>query len=211
MTLVLPKFRDMEVLIVHPDDKNVRSLSEQLKRLEARATQQWPPAQEITGTYDALFFDVDRGFDGMFPWRKHRAPMPTVAMIGSETPGRLDWVISQKPCAYILKPIGSQGAFQALTIAFHTFAEEAERSAFIETLLQRLHARPFVVRAILRLMKSYNISDDEAFAVLRSASMRLRLNVERYAQMVDEGAVPELVDLDPGNRACTKQKNSQSH
>ena len=43
---------------------------------------------------DFLFFDADLGHDAQFPWAPGAAPMPPIALIGSEAPGRIEWALS---------------------------------------------------------------------------------------------------------------------
>ena len=51
--------------------------------------------------------------------------MPLVALIGSEAPGRIEWALSHKADAQLLKPVGNAGVYSALLIARQSF--EARR------------------------------------------------------------------------------------
>lgn len=179
----IPNFSDKTALIAHRMDGNVDALLSQLRRFNIEAVCQWPPRVKDLGRIDIVFFDVDAGFDGMFPWTE--APIPLIAIIGSETPGRLAWAISQHPSAYITKPIGSRGVFQALVTAFHHHADHAELRGEITDLRQRLQCRPLVVQTILRLMNARGIDDDAAFRLLRDESMRRRISVEACCQELE--------------------------
>ena len=99
MTGRIPNFRGMRALVLHRADGNCVALSDQLRRLAIDVRALWPPDERAGFQVDVVFFDVDLGFDGMFPWRGGEAPMPLVAIVGSETPGRLEWAIDQAPAA----------------------------------------------------------------------------------------------------------------
>jgi AmiR/NasT family two-component response regulator len=201
MKWIIPNFRNTSALILHRQDSNFFALVNQLNRLEMQTTGQWPPIEKAEMPFDVVFFDVDQGFDGMFPWRKNRAPLPIIAMIGSETPGRLEWALDQNPAAFILKPIGSNGAFQALVTAHHAFTGSNRIRDTMEALEDRLRLRPLVLRVIMDLMKANNLSDEEAFAILRSASMRRQVTIEDLAQRLAQGQKLTAEDLtSPGSQ-----------
>jgi AmiR/NasT family two-component response regulator len=180
MKQAIPNFSNKIALILHRADGNVDALLSQLRRFSIDAECQWPPSAKSLHRADIVFFDVDNGFDGMFPWAE--APVPLIAIVGSETPGRLAWAISQNPSAYITKPIGSKGVFQALVTAFHNHADRSELRREVADLQDRLRCRPLVVQTILRLMDVAGIDDDAAFHMLRDESMRRRISIEAYCQ-----------------------------
>jgi AmiR/NasT family two-component response regulator len=52
---------------------------------------------------------------------------------------------------------------------------------------RRVDSRPLVVRTILTLMDKYRITDDQAFGLLRTASMRRRITIEDLSHKVMSG------------------------
>ncbi|MBD0417223.1 ANTAR domain-containing response regulator [Oryzicola mucosus] len=177
MSVSIPNFSTMKALVVHRSDANVEALVSQLRRLNIFAICQWPPRNRDFAAVDMIFFDTDNGFDGMFGW-SGSPPIPLIAMVGSETPGRLEWAIGQKPCAYMTKPVGSKGVFLALVTAFNAFEANAQREAAMLALEDRLRLRPIVVKIIFGLMKSLDIDDDAAFRILRNESMQRQMSIE---------------------------------
>ena len=69
----------------------------------------WPELPVEALAADFVFFDADLGFDEQFPWKPGAAPMPLVALIGSEAPGRIEWALSHNADAQLLKPVGNAG------------------------------------------------------------------------------------------------------
>jgi len=203
MKQAIPNFSNKTALIVHRADGNVDALLSQLRRFNIEAICQWPPRVKDFSPVDIVFFDVDNGFDGMFPWSD--APIPLIAIIGSETPGRLAWAISQNPSAYITKPIGSKGVFQALVTAFHNHADRSGLRREITDLRERLRCRPLVVHTILRIMNLLGVDDDAAFHLLREESMRRRVSIEVCCQELEACADPVLSAISVFDRPAVRK------
>lgn len=172
--------RGRHALILHPEGESRRNLVTSLKALDINVATAWPEIDDYQQPLDVLFFDVDRGHDAQFPWKKGNSPIPMIALIGSEAPGRIEWAISHRAAAYLLKPIGSSGVFSALTIAFQQFDRQRSDAARIENLSDRLKSRPMVLKVVLEEMEINGIDDDEAFRRIRSNSMQQQLSVEEY-------------------------------
>lgn len=185
--LRIPNFRGQRALILHRSDRNCEVLAEQLERLSAYVKVRWPAERISADDADVIFFDSDLGFDGLFAWELGTAPVPLIAILGSEAPGRLEWTLSQEPSAYLLKPIGSLGVFSALSIAFHNFALRRQREAELHGLEERLLMRAVVVRATLKIMRRYSVEEDAALALLRGESMRRKSTIETICQLVADG------------------------
>lgn len=184
MTDRIPNFRGMSALILHRQDRNTAALEAQLRKLGVRVAVQWPARGPAEADADVAFFDADRGFDALFPWGPGEAPIPLIAMVGTEAPGRLEWMLAQNPTGFIQKPISSSGAFQALVVGFHLDTERRNRERVLRTQADRLKARPLVVRAVLLLMRIHAVCDDEAFRMLRTQAMRQQISVEEAAYSV---------------------------
>lgn len=189
--LRLPNFHGRRALILHMDDHNRGLLADHLQKLGLRVQTCWPAKRVAPDVADLILFDADMGFDDLFGWEPGQAPVPLIALLGSEAPGRIEWALSQVPSAFLTKPIRSNGVFSALAIAFHTFAAQREQRQLIETLNLRVRARPLVLRAILMLMRERQLNDTDAFHVLRTESMRRRVSVEELCQQLVDRAVPE--------------------
>ena len=65
-----------------------------------------PAGFDATG-YTSIFFDVEMGHDSQCPWGRGASPMPSVALIGSEAPGRIEWAIRRgADAAGVCKGVG---------------------------------------------------------------------------------------------------------
>ena len=112
-TIRIPNFRGWRILILHQMDDNIARLSRQLERLGIDVSVNWPVLETPVADAQMVFFDGDKTYEGIFPWPAGEAPVPLVALMGSEAPGRLEWVLQQGISAHMLKPF-SPVAFSVL-------------------------------------------------------------------------------------------------
>ncbi|MEM5388152.1 ANTAR domain-containing protein [Paraburkholderia phymatum] len=163
---------------MHKDDSNRRLLSTQLARLgmtvDCRAADDlspWPLA-------DLCFFDADAEKRDAFPWYSDRPEVPLIAMIGTETPERIQWNLSRGAVAFLVKPVRSNGTYLALMQAEHNFMQRSRSRAELNEMSERVKARRIVFKVLLCLMKREDLNEDQAYDRLRSLSMQQRTSIE---------------------------------
>jgi AmiR/NasT family two-component response regulator len=209
----LPNFRGLRALIVHPPGDGIDILVDHLTRLGIAATCNWPIQELSAEGWDLIFFDADRGFDRQFCWEPGEAPIPLVALVGSEAPGRIEWMLAQMPSAYLFKPLRPNGIFSALVIAFHVFEQRAGLEHRIADLNARVRARPSVVTAINLVRTTLNVPSQDAYALLRTEAMKHQLSVESLCEQIDDsGSLIPLKRLadQVGERFPSKQRPKDS-
>lgn len=187
MSPPVSNFRGLRAVVLHRQDHNRDALESQLRRIGLLVTCLTPLDGALLPAADVVFFDADLGYQGLFPWDRNEAPVPLIAVLASEAPGRLEWALDQGATSYLLKPIGSNGAFNALFVAFRLFAERREMRAALSEQSERVRARPLVVRAAIMVMQSLGVSDDRALTMLRQAAMRERITVEALCARIAAG------------------------
>jgi AmiR/NasT family two-component response regulator len=180
----IPNFRGWTAVILHRPHAAAEAITRQLERTGATARTVWPELDASSSKADVVFFDADLGYDGQFPWPAGQAPMPLIALLGSEAPGRVEWAISQGADAHILKPIGSAGVYSALVIARHAFAARRRLLAEIDDMRDRLRRRPTVARAVIAIMQGEKMNEAAAFRRLRQIAMETRRTIEDAAETV---------------------------
>ena len=193
----LPNFRGCHALVLHRADGNIETLTRQLESLGLTAHRKWPANDVSAEGVDVVFFDADLGYDGLFTWPPSHAPIPLIAVMGSEAPGRIEWTLSQGPSAFLAKPIGSTGIFSALAIAFHTFETQQRLHGALADLTRRVEARPVLFKAILVVMEGFGVGDVEAYQLLRTSSMKHRISIEELSNLIvrSPGSVRDLVGI----------------
>ena len=183
---LIPNFVGQRALVLHRPHAVVDAIVRQLAQLGMRHEQCWPdlPLDLDVSGFDHLFYDVDMGHDGQFPWTFGAAPMPTIALIGSEAPGRLAWAIRQGADAHLLKPVGSGGIYSALVIATTAFRQRVALGAELAGLRQQLSGRQMLTEATAHLMTAKNCDATTAYAALRQMAMHERITLEAMASLV---------------------------
>ena len=178
----IPNLGGARAFILHRPHPTVQAITRQLSAIGLITVDCWPELSPDVLAADFVFFDADLGFDEQFPWKAGEAPMPLVALIGSEAPGRIEWALSHKADAQLLKPVGNAGVYSALLIARQSFEARKHLAGEIASLRQRVAERQTIVRAVAALSKG---SDDErAYAQLRSLAMSWQISVEDAARRI---------------------------
>ncbi|SHJ53054.1 Two-component response regulator, AmiR/NasT family, consists of REC and RNA-binding antiterminator (ANTAR) domains [Aureimonas altamirensis DSM 21988] len=172
-------------VVLHRPHAAVEGLTRQLAAIGLNVEHAWPDLPPSATGADFLFFDVDHGFDEQFPWKPGEAPMPLVALIGSEAPGRIEWGLSQRADAQLVKPVGNAGVYAALLIARRAFDERRRLEREIDCLRERVSERQVIVRAVVALAAA-GIGEEQAYAQLRALAMSWQVTMELAAHRVIE-------------------------
>lgn len=180
----IPNLGGARAFVLHRPHATVSAISRQLAAIGLEVLECWPelPAEALAA--DFVFFDVDLGFDQQFPWPRGAAPMPTIALIGSEAPGRIEWALAHKADAQLLKPVGNAGVYSALLIARQSFAARRQLADEITALQQRVAERQTIVRAVAALSGQDGVDDERAYAQLRALAMNWQVSLEDAARRV---------------------------
>ena len=178
----IPNLGGARAFILHRPHPTVQAITRQLSAIGLVALDCWPELPPEALAADFVFFDADLGFDEQFPWKAGEAPMPLVALIGSEAPGRIEWALSHKADAQLLKPVGTAGVYSALLIARQSFEARKHLAGEIALLRQRVAERQTIVRAVAALSKGTD--DERAYAQLRSLAMSWQISLEEAARRI---------------------------
>ena len=170
-------------VILHRPHPTVQNLTRQLTAIGLSVAQVWPECGPDVLAAEFVFFDADMGHDEQFPWAPGASPMPMIALIGSEAPGRVEWALRAGAHAQLLKPVGDNGVYSSLLIARDAFDAQAALAAEIADLRRRLDERRSVVRAVA-LLVAMGRSEAEAYGQLRQMAMAWRVSFEDAALRV---------------------------
>lgn len=185
MRLRVPDLGGARALVLHRPHPTVQALARQLSAIGLSHEAHWPDLPPSALGADFVIFDMDRGHDEQFPWSPGEAPMPLIALIGSEAPGRVEWALRMGADAQLLKPVGDSGVYSALLIARAAFEARRALAGEIAALRARLAERQTVVRAVTLLAAGGD--DEAAYAELRRLAMAGRVTIEEAAARVLAG------------------------
>lgn len=174
------RFSGMVAVALHRSEDVRRRLADRLDVLGLRVTGRSIALEAEDARADVLILDTDQAHDAQFPWAQGQAPMPTVALIGSESPGRLAWALEREVDAFL--PLTAMGnIYSALVIAHATFARRQERRAREAEAARRARLRLDVVRAVMQIMADKGVDEAVALKQLRAFAMVERIALEDAA------------------------------
>ncbi|HEX3984530.1 MAG TPA: ANTAR domain-containing protein [Acidisoma sp.] len=184
--MTLSSFAGRTALIIHQRDHHSEALEAQIHRIGLTLRMQSPGARLTAEDVDVdvIFFDADTGHELLFPWGRAFPPVPLIALLASEAPGRIEWALSQFASGFIVKPIGSGRVFQTLLVAHHMHAKMQQLRETADDLAERVRARPIVVRAAIEIMHRHDLDEVHALDRLRRAAMSARTSVESLAAAI---------------------------
>jgi AmiR/NasT family two-component response regulator len=170
------------VLLLHPQDGDGLTLLGQLRRIGAHVDMDWPPPREIKSGIDLIFLAILPDVEEIdYPWL-HQKPPPIISVTSFESPTIIDEALRIGVMGMLTAPIHANGLLTALIMALHhskQYKKNAERFARMES--KMAHAR-FVEEAKNIFMRMHDVSESEAYELLRSQAMTCRLPVEDIAR-----------------------------
>jgi len=184
--------RGRHALMIMKDEREIPVLRRQLHRLGMSVTEADPARPVVPDMpVDVIILDADS-----IPIKSDKAPAsginaPVIALIGTETPSRLKWLLDLEPASFLIKPLRSAGLYTALVVAFDCAQRRSEEAAHIEKLEDRIRSRRVVFAAVLRLMRGHALSEEDAFNLIRQTAMRHRTTIEQLsAEIIALGGMP---------------------
>jgi response regulator NasT len=193
----IPHLGGARAIVLHRAHADGTAVLRQLGAIGLSAELAWPDLPADAALAEFVFFDADMACDDQMPWTIGEAPMPLIAMIGTEAPGRVEWALRQRADAHIVKPVGNAGIYSALLIARQKFDERQSLYREIRALRAQVSERRIVVQAVVRLTERGQ-TEAEAFALLRRLAMDAQTTVEAAAARL-------LEDLQGGDTERTRR------
>jgi len=184
--------RGRRALMVMRDEREISIVSRQLNRLGMAISEHDPnEASAPDEAVDVIVLDADSipiKSELAAAW-KSRAPI--IALIGTETPSRLKWLLDLQPASFLVKPLRSAGLYTALVVAFDSAQRRMDEAAHLERLEERIRSRRVVFAAVLQIMRIHGLAETDAFGLIRQTAMRHRTTVEQLsAEIVALGGMP---------------------
>jgi AmiR/NasT family two-component response regulator len=184
--------RGRRALLVMRDEREVSIMRRQLDRLGMTISEVDPadPAPPVE-TADVIVLDTD-----IIPIKSDLAAIwktdtPIIALVGTETPSRLKWLLDLQPASFLIKPLRSAGLYTALVVAFDCAQRRDDQLTRTERLEERVRARRIVSAAVLMVMRGQDLAESDAFALIRRTAMRQRVTIEQLsADVVASGGLP---------------------
>lgn len=177
--------RNLRVLVFHPRDADGEMLSQQLQRIGCQVITMWPPLSDLPDTVDVIFCAVRPEHAAhQFNWGGSGSTIPVVALINYENPTVIDAAMRMGALAILSSPVRSAGILSALAMAKRLHEERSEMERRVERLQQKLLGAHQISQAKAILVRTRNVSDDEAYRIIREQAMSKRTSTEDIARAI---------------------------
>lgn len=182
---LLRNLRNLRILLFHPRDADGELLSQQLQRIGCQVITMWPPLSDLPDTVDVVFCAVrPDNAANQFNWVGSEPEIPVIAVISYENPTIIDAAMRMGAVAVLTSPLRSSGILSSLAMAKHLHDERRELGRRIERLQQKLLGANQVSQAKAILVRTRNVSEDEAYRIIREQAMSKRASTEDIARAI---------------------------
>ena len=178
-------FRNSRAVLVMPEDCNCDSLRGVLEKLGIALLRCEPQESDarlvdLIASADIIVVDIDTLESAAIPLLCSIA-VPVIALIGHESPSRLQRVLDIEASSVLMKPIRNSGVYASLFFAVNENKRRRQLLDKVMSVQERASARRLVVKAIIHTMRTHGLNDDEAYQHLRRESMRQRITIEQLS------------------------------
>jgi AmiR/NasT family two-component response regulator len=177
--------------MVMRDEREISIVRRQLNRLGMTISEHDPAEAPPNEPVDVIVMDADT-----IPIKSDLATLwkvgaPIIVLIGTETPSRLKWLLDLQPASFLIKPLRSAGLYTALVVAFDSAHRKIDEAAYIGRLQDRIRSRRVIFAAVLQVMRGHDLSEADAFTLIRQTAMRHRTTIEQLsAEIIAVGGMP---------------------
>jgi AmiR/NasT family two-component response regulator len=190
----LKELRTLTVAVIHPDDSDGRQLTQQLQRIGCKVQAFWPPVQSIGKEMDVVFLAVRPEIINLnMDWAQADDAPTVIAVVNYENPTIVELVLGLEAKAVLPSPVRSFGLLSTLVLA----RESHKVNRALARRLKKVEAKLLGVRHIADakavLMKTHQVSETEAYDVIRDQAMAKRTTTEEVARAIVEAH--ELLSL----------------
>jgi AmiR/NasT family two-component response regulator len=181
----LKELRMLRVAVLHPDDGDGRQLTQQLQRIGCQVQALWPPVTTLPEGTDVVFLAVHPEITQLeFEWA-HAEDAPTcIAVVNYENPTIVETVLRLGARAVLPSPIRSFGLLSAMVIARTAHAEIQTQARRVRKLEAKLLGARRIAEAKNILMRTRNVSEGQAYDLIRDQAMSKRVTTEDIAAAI---------------------------
>jgi AmiR/NasT family two-component response regulator len=179
---ILRDLRSLKVVVIHPQDQDGEELLAQLQRIGCDVQVCWPRLDSLpsdTGLVimamrpEVLLLD--------YPWLGTSTSPPVIPVETYENPITIEAVLRLNAFATIPSPVRSFGLLTAIAVALTQFKASRARERYIERLEQKQAKVRVIQQATRIVMDSRDMSEEDAYQLLRSQAMLKREQIETVA------------------------------
>lgn len=179
------ELRTLTVAVVHPDDTDGRQLTQQLQRIGCKVKAFWPPVQSLGNDVDVAFVAVRPDILNLnMDWTRGEKAPTVIAVVNYENPTIVEVVLSLDAKAVLPSPVRSFGLLSTLVLARETHKTNLALARRLKKVEAKLLGVRDLVDAKAILMKTHQVSEAEAYDLIRDQAMAKRTTIEEVAMSI---------------------------
>jgi two-component system, response regulator PdtaR len=181
---LITELRCLQVLVMHPPGAERDELTQHLRRIGCNVRVQWPVPQEVPEGTGVVCCLIDGESKHIVPWCRRRPPVPVIAIVHYESPTVIRAVLESGATGFIGKPIRPFGILTSLVMSRARHRYETTQERKVEKLKDALRTRRVLDRAIKILSEVKDVSEEEAYALIRQQSMAKRVSMASIGESI---------------------------
>jgi AmiR/NasT family two-component response regulator len=197
---ILQELRNLNILIVHPDDRQRSELCKHVERIGCNVTMEWPFPKFITSKTDIIFVAMMQGdplIEKPSLLSKGDTRPTIIAIVDYENPTVLQTAYDMGVHAIINAPFKPFGLLANLVVARMHWHQEVKHLGKIEKLENKIRNIHCVEQAISILGRNNVIDRKKAYEYIRKQAMDRRISTEDFAQKIVQA--DKTLDISGGN------------
>lgn len=178
--------RDIKITLVHPHDHDGIEIVNQIERIGCQVQHLWQANQVINVETEVLIAGIFKeNINSIKSQIKNSGnDVTTIAVLDYESPTTLEMAIDLNAVAIISKPVRSFGIFANLVIARWNWNREQKLKKRIHRLERLVSSKTLVNKAVLIIMNTQRLSEDDAYKLIRTQAMSKRTSIKNIAEAI---------------------------
>lgn len=184
---ILQELRNLNILIVHPDDRQRNELCKHVERIGCNVTMEWPFPKFITSQTDLIFVAMMQDhslFEKPLLLTKGDTRPTIIAIVDYENPTVLQTAYDIGVHSIINAPFKPFGLLANLVVARMHWQQEVTHLNKIKKLENKVRNIHYVEQAISILGHNNEIDHQKAYEYIRKQAMDRRMSTEDFAQKI---------------------------
>jgi AmiR/NasT family two-component response regulator len=179
---VLKDIRELNIVIVHPDDQDGEEICGQLRRLGCKYQMFWPELDVLPEGTDLVILAVrPETLSLKYRWIGQRSTPALIPVLTFENPITITAVLQLDAFATIASPVRSAGLLTAIAVTLSQHRTRRALERYIDRLEQKQAHSHLIERATKIVMESRSVDQSDAYKLLRSQAMQKRESIESIA------------------------------
>lgn len=169
---MLRTLRELQVLVIHPQDRDGEELVRHLRRIGCQTHCEWPYPARIDPAVEVVFMLLDRSMPVRDFSLDDSEPFALIGIIDYEDPAVLDRMIDDRVRGVVTKPIRAFGILSTLVTARAAHRQSKRVGQRLRKLEDTIRARREIERSIRILIEAQGLTEVDAYKLLQKQAMQ---------------------------------------